>query len=483
MQNDLIHLLVIEDEKYDVDRIANTLKPYESRIQIKDVVKNGYDALKCIKTKGEYDVVIMDYQISGGLYGEALIKKIKDLDPTLQILVITKMTINQTDPGFANKLLESGAYWYGTKYPGDIEDFIYQPTDFVLSIMNAYALKQSELAQHKIQRRLDKNINSILSSAPLLGQSPAMQKLQTLIEKFAKPNANVFIIGDSGTGKELIATNIHYKSTRRYEVFLTINCAAIPKDLIESELFGYEKGSFTGANQNKPGLFEQAHGGTLFLDEITELPPSAQAKLLRVIQEGEIAKIGRKKTYYVDVRVIAASNKNVDELLKKKELREDLYYRLNILQIKVPPLKERIGDVPVFVNYFMDYYCEEMGVKPLKVTPKAMKMLEDYSWPGNVRQLKNVVQRMVILANDTEITEDLVDTCMEGTIAIQPEVPEFPNFSTQHILTLKEMDKLFRRKYIEFVQRHSRTDMESAKKLGMAPSNFHRMCKELGIKE
>jgi len=482
MRNDIIHVLVIEDEKYDVDRIVNTLKPYESRIQIKDVVKNGYDALKCIKTKGEYDVIILDYQISGGLYGEALIKKIKDLDPTLQILVITKMTINQTDPGFANKLLESGAYWYGTKYPGDIEDFIYQPTDFVLSIMNAYTLKQSELSQHKIQRRLDKNINAILSSSPLLGQSPAMQKLHTLIEKFAKPNANVFIIGDSGTGKELIATNIHYKSARRYEVFLTINCAAIPKDLIESELFGYEKGSFTGANENKPGLFEQAHGGTLFLDEVTELPPSAQAKLLRVLQEGEIAKIGRQKTYYVDVRIIAATNKNVDELLKKKELREDLYYRLNILQIKVPPLKERIGDVSILLKYFMDYYCEEMVIKSLKVSPKAMKMLDDYFWPGNVRQLKNVVQRMVILANNTEITEDLVDTCMEGTIAIQQEVPEFPNFSTQHILPLKEIDKVFRRKYIEFVRRHSRTDMESATKLGMAPSNFHRMCKELGIK-
>ncbi|MBU0710472.1 sigma-54 dependent transcriptional regulator [bacterium] len=483
MQNDIIHLLVIEDEKYDVDRIVNTLKPYESKIQIKDVVKNGYDALNCIKTKGEYDVVILDYQISGGLYGEALIRKLKDLDPTLQILVITKMTINQTDPGFANKLLESGAYWYGTKYPGDIEDFIYQPTDFVLSIMNAYALKQSELAQHRIQRRLDKNINAILSSSPLLGQSSAIQKLQTLIEKFAKPNASVFIIGDSGTGKELIATNIHYKSARRYEVFLTINCAAIPKDLIESELFGYEKGSFTGANENKPGLFEQAHGGTLFLDEVTELPPSAQAKLLRVLQEGEIAKIGRQKTHYVDVRVIAASNKNIDELLKKKELREDLYYRLNILQIKVPPLKERIGDVPILVKYFIDYYRGKMGVQPLTVSLKALKILEDYSWPGNVRQLKNVVQRMAILANHTEITKDLVESCMEGTISIQPEIPEFPDFSAQHILTLKEMDKLFRCKYIEFVRRHSRTDMESATKLGMAPSNFHRMCKELGIKE
>jgi len=482
MHDDLIKILIIEDETYDVDRIKKTLRPYETKIKILDVVKNGYDALNSIKSGKNFDVIIMDYQISGGLYGEALIKKIKLLDPTLQILVITKMTINQTDLSFANKLLASGAYWYGTKYPGDIEEFIYQPTDFVLSIMNAYTLKQAEMSQHIIRRRLDKKINTILGQIPLLGQSLEMQKLKVLIEKYSKPNANVLIIGESGTGKELIATNIHYLSDRKYEAFITVNCAAIPKNLIESELFGYEKGAFTGADMDKPGLFEQANGGTLFLDEITELPRSAQAKLLRVLQEGEIDKIGRKKKYNVDVRVLAATNRNVDDLLEKNILREDLFYRLNILQIKVPTLSERNGDIALLTNHFIYYYCQEMGLVSLTVSPEALKILEEYSWPGNVRQLKNVIQRIVILANETEISAELVKTCMGEIINLPPSSNQFPEFSFNRILPLKELDRIFRRKYIEYVLNQSKTDTEAADKLGMAPSNFYRSCKELGIK-
>ncbi len=482
MHDDLINVLIIEDETYDVDRIKKTLRPYEAKIKIQDVVKNGYDALESIKSGKHFDVIIMDYQISGGLYGEALIKKIKSLDPTLQILVITKMTINQTDLSFANKLLASGAYWYGTKYPGDIEEFIYQPTDFVLSIMNAYALKQAEISQHIIRRRLDKKIKAILGQTPLLGQSPEMQKLNVLIEKYSKPNANVLIVGESGTGKELIAMNIHYLSDRKYEAFITVNCAAIPKDLIESELFGYEKGAFTGADADKPGLFEQANGGTLFLDEITELPQSAQAKLLRVLQEGEIDKIGRKKKYSVDVRVLAATNRNVDDLLDKNILREDLFYRLNILQIKVPSLSTRKGDIALLTNHFIQLYCQEMGLEPLILSPEALKVLENYSWPGNVRQLKNVTQRIVILTNENEISAELVKTCMGEIISLPSASSQPPEFSFNKILPFKEMDRLFRRKYIEFILRQSKTDTEAAEKLGMAPSNFYRSCKELGIK-
>ncbi|NHZ85070.1 MAG: response regulator [Planctomycetia bacterium] len=482
MLNDSIKILIIEDEKYDVDRIINTLRPYETKIQIVEVVKNGYDALNRIKSGINCDVIIMDYQISGGLYGEALIKKIKALDPTLQILVITKMTINQTNLNFANKLLESGANWYGTKYPGDIEEFIYQPTDFVLSIMNAYALKQAEMSQILIRRRLDKKIKSILEQTPLIGESPEMQKLKVLIEKYSKPNANVLIIGESGTGKELIAKNIHYNSERKYETFIPINCAAIPNDLIESELFGYEKGAFTGADKDKPGLFEQANDGTLFLDEITELSFSAQATLLRVLQEGEIDKIGRKKKYKVNVRVLVATNKNAADLLQKNILREDLFYRLNTLQIKVPPLNERTGDVPILVNYFVYYYCQDMGRQTLTITTDAMKILEHYSWPGNVRQLKNVVQRIVILANKINVTEELVHTCMSELINPHPDDKYFPDFSFNHIISLKEMDRKFRQKYIKFIISQSKTDTEAAEKLGMAPSNFYRTCKKLGIK-
>jgi DNA-binding NtrC family response regulator len=482
MSDDYIKIMIIEDEKYDVDRIKSTLQPYDKKIKILSVFKNGYDAIESIKSGSEYDVVIMDYQISGGLYGEVLIRKIKELDPTLQILVITKMTINQTDLSFANKLLDSGAYWYGTKYPGDIEEFIYQPTDFVLSIMNAYALKQAEMSKHIIRQRLDKKINSILRQVPLIGQSQEMQKLKLLIEKYSRPNANVLIVGNSGTGKELVALNIHYLSDRKYEPFVPVNCAAIPKDLIESELFGYKKGAFTGANTDKPGLFEQANGGTLFLDEISELPHSAQAKLLRVLQEGEIDKIGRKKKYRVDVRVLSATNKNVDDLLKKNILREDLFYRLNVLQIKVPPLSERHGDVTLLANHFIRLYCQEMGLEPPTLSPEAIKILEEYSWPGNVRQLKNVAQRIVILASENNVSADLVKTCIGNIINLNYSTQHFPGFSFHRILPLKEMDRMFRQKYIEYVLKQSKTDTEAAEKLGMAPSNFYRSCKELGIK-
>ncbi len=477
-----IRILVVEDEKYDVARIRSTLAPYESILKIIEVVENGYDALEKIEQGANYDVIILDYQISGGLYGVELIKKIKRLDPNMQILVITKKTINQTDLNFANTLLESGAYWYGTKYPGDIEDFIYQPTDFVLSIMNAYALKQAEVSQSVIRGRLDEKIDTLLEQTPLIGKSEVVLQLQELITKYAKPQANVLIIGESGTGKELIAKNIHYQSDRRYEPFVPVNCAAIPKELIESELFGHEKGSFTGADKARVGYFEQADGGTIFLDEITELPPSSQAKLLRVLQEGEIDKIGRSKSHKVNVRVLAATNKSIEDLSQENIIRQDLFYRLNILEIDVPTLRERTGDVAILVEHFVEYFCLEMGREKLSVASSAMAILEGYTWPGNVRQLKNVVQRIVILADDDEINETLVRTCMKGSMNLQSDTDTSGAFQFDQILPMKEMDKIFKHKYIEFIRSNSRTETEAAEKLGMAPSNFYRLCKELGVK-
>jgi len=482
MNAETIKILLIEDEKYDVDRVKNTLQPYQDRIKITDVVKNGYDALDRLQAGSCFDVIIMDYQISGGLYGETLIRRIKAIDPTLQILVITKMTINQTDLNFANKLLESGAFWYGTKYPGDIEEFIYQPTDFVLSIMNAYALKKAKASNLSIQKRLDTKIKNILDQTPLIGESKSMQSLKTLIAKYAKPNANVLIIGESGTGKELVAKNIHYRSERKYEPFISVNCAAIPKDLIESELFGYEKGAFTGADKNKDGLFEQAHNGTLFLDEVTELPLSAQAKLLRVLQEGEIDKIGRKKKHAVNVRVLAATNRKPKDLLQKKILREDLFYRLNILQIKVPPLIDRNGDIPLLIEHFIHHFSKEMGVSALPITPEAVTRLEQYDWPGNVRQLKNVAQRLTILATGKTICKEDVHSCLENIEQLPVSDQRFPVFSFQRILPFHDMEDLFRREYIQYVLNHSETDSEAAQKMGMAPSNFYRTCKLLGLK-
>lgn len=482
MPNSIINILVIEDEEFDVTRIENTLKPYKDRLKIVEVVSSGHIALKWLRENPKScDVIIMDYQISGGLFGEKLIREIKKFDFTLQIVLITKMTINQTDPQFANDLIESGASWFGTKYPGDIEKYIYQPTDFILSIQNAYDKKCLQTKHLLSEEKLDRNIQDIIRTKPMIGHSNKMLELKEQISKFAIPNANVLVLGESGTGKELVASHLHYQSKRKFENFVTVNCAAIPKDLIESELFGFEKGAFTGANTEKAGLFEQANKGTLFLDEITELPFSVQAKLLRVLQEGEIDKIGRKKKYEVDVRVIAATNRDIEEMLIKKEFREDLYYRLNILQIKVPPLRERKKDISELLDFFIESYSVEMGIKPPVLSEKAFKIINEFAWPGNVRQLKNVTHRMVILCQDT-ITESIARDSI-GVDHRQKLGSFAPNFLQQaEIVPLKEIERKFRRAYVEHVRNSSSSDAEAADKLGIAPSNYHRLCKEVGLK-
>lgn len=481
MDKDQIKVLLIEDEDYDVRRIKNTIDPYRERIKIHEIVSTGEDALAAIESAGPFDVVILDYQISGGLYGERLIRRIKEIDSSIQVIVITKMTIDQTDIHFANQMISSGAYWFGTKYPSDIEEFIYQPTDFILTIMNAAERKKLEVERIQSQKRLDRKIDRIMEERPLLGESASIRLVRDHITKFAKTNANVLISGESGSGKELIARNIHYQSERRYENIVTVNCAAIPGELIESELFGFIKGAFTGAKDDKAGLFEQAHKGTIFLDEISELPYLAQAKLLRVLETGEIDKIGRKKSYKVDVRVISATNKNLKELMKQNKFREDLYYRLNILKIQAPTIKERQDDIPLLINYFVAHYCRDLSIVIPKITDKALNLLKRFEWPGNVRQLKNVVQRLVILGMDG-ITHETVHLALDTQIQDTYSSLVNPVFNENNLAPLKEVEYNFRKKYFEYVRKNSRTDTEAASKLGLAPPNFHRMCKELGLK-
>ncbi len=248
-RNDKINILLLEDEEFDVKRVKKTISYYETRIKVLDVVSNGRAALELIKDHPDkYDIVILDYQISGGLKGEELITQIKNLDQFIQIIVITKMTINITNYDFANSLMRAGAFWYCTKYPGNIEDYIYQPTDFILSIFNAYEKKRLEKYKLKSDKKLTQNIQSLLEMKKIIGESEPMMQLKENIEKYAKSDVNILINGASGTGKELVAWNIHLKSKRKYENFIPINCGSIPGELIESELFGYEKGSFTGAN-------------------------------------------------------------------------------------------------------------------------------------------------------------------------------------------------------------------------------------------
>ena len=481
--NNNINILLIEDEDFDVRRIKNTINYYETRIKVLDTVSNGRAALELISQNPEkYDVVILDYQISGGLKGEELIIKIKEHNPIIQIIVITKMTINITDYNFANSLIKSGAFWYGTKYPGNIEEYIYQPTDFILSIFNAYERKKLEIHNLRSDKKLKQNIVNILEMKKIIGESKPICQLKDSIERYAKTDVNILVNGPSGTGKELVAWNIHLKSKRKYENFVPINCGSIPADLIESELFGYEKGAFTGANANKAGLFEVANNGTLFLDEVGELPLPAQVKLLRVIQEGEIEKIGRTEKFSVNVRIIAATNKNLANEVNNNRFREDLYYRLNVVPLDIVPLRQRGDDIILLFNHFLQYFSQDMGVEIPQVDEKAEEILLNYKWPGNVRELRNVVQRLILNCNGTIKAKDISDPMILRNHIIIKEETNFEDLYQGQVLPLKEMERIFRKKYFQYVRSISSSDSSAADKLGLAPSNYYRMSKELGIK-
>jgi two-component system response regulator AtoC len=480
-----IRILLIEDEAFDVRRVKSTVKFFKDQIQIKEVISNGDAALELLgRKRDQFDVVIMDLQIAGGTMGEALIRAIKRIIPSMQIIVITKKTVNVTDFDFANRLLRAGAFWYCTKYPSDIEEYIYQPTDFIISIFNAYEKRQLEREQRRSERKLLRNVEEALQRSRLLGISEQMQKLRAQIKQCATTNATVLITGQSGTGKELVAANIHYESHRKLESFVAINCGGIPDDLIESELFGYERGAFTGAQTSKQGLFEVANHGTVFLDEIAELPLAAQVKLLRVIQEGELEKIGRIEKLNVDVRIVAASNKVLFQEVAAGRFREDLYYRLNVVPLTAPALKDRPADVPVLWEHFMLEMSADMGVEKPTTDEEAFKILADYPWPGNVRELKNVVQRLLLRRENIIGIDTIADVLALsfGGGALTPGTSmAFP--AADKLLPLRDLERELRKKYVIYVRNHSISDAEAAKKLGLAPPNYHRMCKDLGLKD
>jgi transcriptional regulator with GAF, ATPase, and Fis domain len=318
----------------------------------------------------------------------------------------------------------------------------------------------------------------------LIGESPSIIKLKEEIKKYSGSDVSILIKGASGTGKELVAYNIHYNSSRKFENFVAINCGSLPNELVESELFGYEKGAFTGADKRKPGLFELAHQGTIFLDEITELPPSAQVKLLRVIQNGELEKIGRTEKVKVNVRLIASTNRDIEEEVKARRFREDLYYRLNVVPIFVPELKNRKEDIPVLLDHFSTIMCLNMGKEKPSINKEALDILINYEWAGNVREFENIVQRL--LFNDEPVINALqvkkalgIADKDEGSVNRDNEIEFMENGK---MLPLKQLEKTFRQRYFKFVRDNSDSDTDAAKKMGLAPPNYHRMAKELGLK-
>jgi DNA-binding NtrC family response regulator len=481
-----INILLIEDEVYDARRVEKTLEPFGDRLKIKKVVADGQSALDALSAgKNGYDVIIMDYQIVGGVSGETLIRKMREIDDTLQIIVITKMTINISDFDFANRLLEAGAIWYCTKYPGDIEDYIYQPTDFVLSILNAYEKRRLEKERKKSTKKLSQTIEDILAHKQIIGDTPVINELREQIRRLSNVDSTALISGESGTGKELVATHIHYTSKRRFEKMVVINCGSLPQDLIESELFGFEKGSFTGAHAHKPGLFEVAHRGAVFLDEVGELPLSAQVKLLRVLQDGEIDKIGRTEKMKVDVRIIAATNTDLEQAVKDKKFREDLYYRLNVVTLRVPPLRERRPDILHFFDHFLEKFASQFNLPVPDISDEARDFIVRFDWPGNVRQVQNMIHRLLIM-NDGKIELNQVKQALgllteKAAATAGASLHDF--WKSETISPWREVEKKLKYEYFRFVRENTSSDAEAARRLGLAPPNYYRMCKEIGLKK
>ena len=375
-------VLIVDDE-------ANIRKVLSAQIKAAgyQVVEatNGIEALGII-TRGEIDAVISDLRMPQ-LDGLGLLKRVQEIEIAPPVIVITAHGSMST----AIEAMKLGAF-----------DFITKPFDKT-ELLNALR-KATSTHAHAIESQ--SGSLDFEGRFDIIGTSSSMQSVYKIIEKAADTPSTVLITGESGTGKELIATALHHQSQRADEPLIRVNCAAIPSDLIESEFFGYEQGAFTGAVSSKPGRFELADGGTLFLDEIAEIPPEVQVKLLRALQESEFERIGGVKTIKVDVRVIAATNRNLLEDIDEGRFREDLYYRLNVVPIELPPLRERREDIPLLVKAFIEKYNRRLGKDLTGASAEAIQALMTYQWPGNIRELENVIERGLLFAESTALTMD-----------------------------------------------------------------------------
>jgi len=369
------NILVVDDEKSMRDSMQMLLnKNYNVFL-----AKNGKEAVSLVKNN-PIDLLLLDIRLPE-IDGIEILKLVKNIDESIEIIMITAVIM----VGKAVEAMRAGAYDYITK-PFDID---------ALQAQIEKALEKRKL--HKENLSLRKMIEEEHEFEKIIGKSKAIKDITRLIDDIAKSKTSVLITGETGTGKELVAKAIHNRSTRKDKLFVAINCAAIPDNLLESELFGHERGSFTGATERQIGKFEIANGGTLFLDEISSLPMPMQAKLLRTIQEKEIERIGAGYPTPVDVRIIAATNSDLKNSIKNYKFREDLFYRLNVFPLHIPALRERKSDISLLVNHFIHKYASEFGKNIKSMTKEALALLEAYDWPGNVRELENLMERAVVL--------------------------------------------------------------------------------------
>lgn len=391
-------LLIVDDEPSMREFLEIMLSQEGYRVK---AASDGMEGLKSYR-QDEPDLILTDVKMPG-MNGLDLIREIHALDSEVPIIAITAYASADD----AVRAVKEGAYDYISK-PFEIED---------LRIVIRNALEARRLRRENVALR--RSIQEKYQFGEIIGKSPRMVEIFNLISRVAPSKAGILIMGESGTGKELIAKAIHYNSPRRNKPFVTINCSAIPENLLESEMFGHMKGSFTGAVANKLGLVETAHTGTLFLDEVGEIPISIQAKLLRFLQESEFRRVGGTDGKKIDVRIIAATNKRLEKEMESGVFREDLYYRLNVIRFRLPPLREREEDIPMLVDHFLKKFALEQGKQITKASSLALQVLCNYSYPGNVRELENIIERCVTLEQSDQLTAEnlppkIVESC--GTL-------------------------------------------------------------------
>jgi DNA-binding NtrC family response regulator len=379
MDNQGISILVVDDEFSVRDSLYNWFKNEGYRV---DTAENGMEALRKLQ-ENRWDIALVDIKMPG-MDGMELQRHIKRIDSTIILIIITAYATVDT----AVEAMKEGAY-----------DYVSKPIDpDKLTILIRNAVNQRRLIAENIQLR--QKVEELSLQDEIVGESPQIKKILEMIDTVAKTDATVMIRGESGTGKELVAQAIHGKSNRRYFPIISINCGAFPEGLLESELFGHEKGAFTGAQYKRKGKLEMANGGTLFFDEIGNITPKMQMDLLRVIETKQFTPLGSNKVSNVDFRIISATNSDLEKKVAEKDFREDLYYRLNVFSIQIPPLRERPADIPLIARYFLDKYVRSMSKHVTDISPEAMKMLVQYNWPGNIRELRNTIERALVVVGE-----------------------------------------------------------------------------------
>jgi len=444
-------ILIVDDEKGVQTSIQGILEDAGFEAQ---AVSSGEEALDVV-LKREFPVVLLDVWLPG-MDGLETLVKLRQISPATVVLMISGHGSIET----AVRATKLGAY-----------DFIEKP----LSLDKTILAVKNALHQHQLQEENRLLRAQIEQKYVMIGDSVPMQALRQQINFAAPTNGRVLIYGENGTGKELVAHLLHLRSQRRDNAFVEMNCAAIPEELIESELFGHVKGSFTGASEDKEGKFSQADKGTLFLDEVGDMSSKTQAKVLRVLEEQRFTPVGGNSAVKVDVRVIASTNKNLEKEIELGNFREDLYYRLNVLPFQLPPLRERREDIAALTSYFLNDFASKYRRKAPALTPKAIEILELYPWPGNVRELRNIMERIVIMTHQSRIDiYDLPESILNRTLLAPPEQESEPS--------LQGARERFERDYIlQRLVEHKGSVSRAAQALQIERSNLYRKIRQLGI--